>query len=106
MTEVHRAHIQISRPIGNDPGTIEESHFIVVGGDTIVLTDMEGRPLVRDTIVRRRGDPVLLRWERKLSAGEDIGRCARELLWTRYRATRRGSDFGRRLDMSKWGSIA
>jgi hypothetical protein len=105
MTEVFRTHIQIARPSGHDPGTIEESHYIVEG-DLVVLTDRGGTPLVRETIRRRRGDPILTRWERKIYKDEPHGRCARQLLWQRWNATKRGSNFNRRIDMSKWGRIA
>jgi hypothetical protein len=107
MTEVHRAHIQISRPIGNDPGTVEQSCYFIEGNDLVVLCERDGTPLVRATTLRRRGDPpALLRWERKIGPGEDHGRAARQLLWTKYNAERKGSDFNRPISMRGWGSVA
>jgi hypothetical protein len=106
MTEVFKTHIEIARPSGNDPGTIEQSHYVIEGGDLVVLSDRSGTPLVRETIRRRVGDPILTRWERKLNKDEPHGRCARQLLWQRWNATKRGSSFNRRIDMSQWGRIA
>jgi hypothetical protein len=107
MTEIYRAHIQIARPIGHDPGTIEQSCYFVEGNDLVVLCDREGNPLVRATTMRRRGDPpALLRWERKIIAGEDHGRAARQLLWTKYNAGKKGYDANRPISMRHWGGVA
>jgi hypothetical protein len=81
-----RAIIQIARPMGNDPGAAEVMDWQLIGG-VVQLIDSQGRALPRGKE----------RWERSLREGEDPGRVARELLWARYRATRRGSDFNRPL---------
>jgi hypothetical protein len=106
--EIHRAHVTIARPIGHDPGTVEQSCYIVEGGNLVVLTDSDGNPLVRaTTTLRRRGDPpALLRWERLINPGEDHGRAARQLLWTKYNASKKGRDFNRPISMKGWGTVA
>jgi hypothetical protein len=105
--EVHRASIQISRPTAHDPGTVEQSCYFIEGIDRVVLCERDGTPLVRATpSLRRRGEPVLLRWERKIAPGEDHGRAARQLLWQKYSATRKGSDFNRPISMRSWGGVA
>jgi hypothetical protein len=108
MKEIHRASVQISRPIGHDPGTVEASCYFIEGGNLVVLCDRDGTPLVRaTTTLRRRGDPpALLRWERKILAGEDHGRAARQLLWQKYNAGKKGSDFNRPISMRGWGTVA
>ena len=90
-----RAIIQIARPMGNDPGTAEVSDWQLVGG-VVQLVDSEGRALQRG-----KGQ----RWERSLREGEDPDRVVRELLWARYRATRRGNDFNRRLNYRPLGVV-
>jgi hypothetical protein len=82
-----RAIIQIARPMGDDPGAVEFSDWQLVGG-VVQLVDSQGRALPRGKE----------RWERSLREGEDPGRVARELLWARFRATKQGKDFNRRLN--------
>jgi hypothetical protein len=99
MTEIHHVTIQIARPIGNDPGTVEQSHYRIDKG-VVILCHGDGTPIMREglRVHRRRGEPPpLVRWERKLRPDEDHRRAARELLMQRYRATKRGSDFLRPL---------
>jgi hypothetical protein len=99
-TEIHRVIVTISRPMGNDPGTIEESHYFVDKGNVVVLCHRDGTPIMREAlrVQRRRGEPPpLVRWERKLRPDEDHPRAAKELLMQRYNATKRRSDFLRPL---------
>ena len=42
MTEIHSVTIQIARPMGNDPGTIEQSHYFVDKGGVVVLCYGDG----------------------------------------------------------------
>jgi hypothetical protein len=102
MTKPTYCFVTISRPMGNDPGTIEEAHYVLEGADLVVLTDSVGTPLVRNTVLRRRGEPFLTRWERKIAPHEDAWHAARELLWAKYRATRKGGDFNRPLGPMPW----
>jgi hypothetical protein len=106
--EIHRSSITISRPIGHDPGCVEQSCYFIEDNNLVVLCDRAGAPLVRATSTpRRRGDPpALLRWERKIIAGEDHGRAARQLLWQKYNASKKGSDFNRPISMRNWGTVA
>ena len=95
MTEIHSVTIQIARPMGNDPGTIEQSHYFVDKGGVVVLCYGDGTPITREglRVGRRRGEPPpLVRWERKLRPDEDHRRAARELLMQRYNATKKGND--------------
>jgi hypothetical protein len=91
MTEIHHVTIQIARPMGpNDPGTIEQSHYVIEKG-VVVLCHRDGSPIMREglRVGRRRGEPPpLVRWERKLHHR----RAARELLMQKYNATKRGND--------------
>jgi hypothetical protein len=98
--EVYHVIITISRPMGNDPGTIEQSHYFVDKGGVVVLCYGDGTPITREglRVGRRRGEPPpLVRWERKLRPDEDHRRAARELLMQKYNATKRRSDFLRPL---------
>ena len=70
MTEIHRASVQISRPMGTDPGTVEQACYFIEKGNLIVLCHRDGTPIMREAlrVGRRRGDPPpLVRWERKLA---------------------------------------
>jgi hypothetical protein len=108
MTEIHRASVQISRPMGTDPGTVESACYFIEKGNLIVLCHRDGTPIMREALrVRgRRGDPPpLVRWERKLAKGEDHLRAAKELLLQRYRATKRGNDQHRPLIYPPMGIV-
>ncbi len=98
-TDIRSVTIQIARPMGNDPGTIEQSHYFVDKG-VVVLCQRDGTPLTREglRVCRRRDEPPpLTRWERKLRPDEEHRHAARELLMSKYNATKRGSDFLRPL---------
>src|SRR5262249_52774041 len=100
MTETKRIAIQISRPSGpGDNGVVEEGHYRVEDG-IVRLTDATGRPLLRasSTLSARGSQATQARWERRLREGEEARQAARELLWARYRASKRGSDFNRPLN--------
>ena len=90
-----RAIIQIARPMGDDPGAAEVCDWQITGG-VLQLVDSKGRALQRG-----KGQ----KWERSIAASEDPGRVARELLWARYRATRQGKDFNRRLNYRPLGIV-
>jgi hypothetical protein len=95
VTEIHRASVQISRPMGTDQGTVEAACYFIEKGNLIVLCHRDGTPIMREAlrVGRRRGEPPpLVRWERKLRPDEDHRRAARELLMQRYNATKRGND--------------
>ena len=99
MIEIHRASIQISRPMGTHPGVVEQACYYVDKG-VLVLCDRAGVPLTREglRVGRRRGEPApLVQWERKMRPDEDHGRAARELLMQKHNATKKGSDFLRPL---------
>ena len=107
MTEIHRASVQISRPIGTDPGVVEQACYFI-DKNVIVLCHRDGTPIMREAIrVRgRRGDPPpLVRWERKLKPGEDHLRAAKELLLQKYRSTKRGNDQHRPLVYRNMGYV-
>jgi hypothetical protein len=94
MTEIHRAPIQISRPMGTHPGVVEQACYFIEK-DVIVLCHRDGTAIMREglRVQRRRGEPPLLvRWEGKLRSDEDHRRAARELLMQKYNATKRGND--------------
>ena len=64
----------------------------------VVLADKRGVALLRTAPPRRRGEPPpVTRWERKLRPGEDAQRAAKDLLWRKYEAGKKGSDFNRPL---------
>jgi hypothetical protein len=98
MTEIHRASIQISRPMGTHPGVVEQACYFIEKGNVIVLCHRDGTVIMREVRARRRGEPApLTRWERTLRPGEDHLRAAKELLLQKYNASKRGSDFLRPL---------
>jgi len=106
MTEVHRFNIQIARPMGpNDPGSVEYGCYVVSDG-AVTLTDESGKGLLRTgSAPSARGSAsVPTRWERKLRPGEAPLQVARELLWAKYKAGKRGNDFNRPLNWPR-GSI-
>jgi len=94
MAEIKRVTIQIRRPMGDDAGEADWCSYTVEGG-MVTLVDDAGKALPRG-----KGA-----WSRKLREGEDAERAARELLWARYRATKRGSDFNRRLNYPDLGIV-
>jgi hypothetical protein len=107
MSEVRPVCIQLSRPAGpGDPGAVEEAHYAVEDG-TIRLTDASGKPLHRasSTPSARACQATQARWERRLREGEDARQAARELLWARYRANKRGSDFSRPIHYGRMGIV-
>jgi hypothetical protein len=98
MTEIHRVSVQLRRPMGNDPGTVEQACYFIDKGNVIVLCYRDGTAIMREARARRRGEPApITRWERKLRPGEDHLRAAKELLLQKYNASKRGSDFLRPL---------
>jgi hypothetical protein len=102
---VHRVAIQLRRPSGpDDPGAAAAGCYVVEGGDMVVLTDRDGVPLVRERGRATRGEPVA-RYARKLRAGEDAYRAARDLLMQKHVAAKRGSDFSRPLRYSNAGVV-
>jgi len=82
-----RIIITTRQPKGDDPGAVEEAHYLIEG-DEVILTDQDGAPL--------RGDNA----RRKLKAGEDARRAASSLL--RQRVSRKASDFHRRINYEAW----
>ena len=57
--EIHSVTIQIARPIGNDPGTVEQSHYFVEKDNVVVLCHRDGTPVTREgSRIRRRGEPA------------------------------------------------
>jgi hypothetical protein len=44
MTEIHSVTIQIARPMGNDPGTIEQSHYRI-DKNVVILCHRDGSPI-------------------------------------------------------------
>ena len=52
MTEIHRASVQISRPMGTDPGTVESACYFIEKGNLIVLCHRDGTPYPKQ---ERRG---------------------------------------------------
>ena len=90
-----RATVQIARPMGNDPGAVECSDWQLKDG-LLTLVDSQGRALQRG-----KGQ----RWERSVRDDETPERVARELLWARYRATKSGSNFNRRLNYPPIGIV-
>jgi hypothetical protein len=107
MTEVRPVIIQIARPAGpGDLGVVEEGHYAVENG-SVRLTDANGKPLHRasSTPSARASQTTQTRWERRLREGEDPGQVARELLWARYRANKRGSDFSRPIHYGRTGIV-
>lgn len=99
--------IQIARPAGpDDPGVVEEGWY-VVDGHMVTLTDAAGRPLERTGSASSARSFVTTptRWERRLREGEDALQAVRELLWAKYRASKKGTDFNRPLRLPPY-SIA
>ena len=89
--------IQIARPMGNDPGTVEQACYFIDKGNVVACVS-DGTVIMREARARRRGEPApLTRWERKLRPGEDHLRAAKELLLQKYNAGKKGSDFNRPL---------
>ena len=68
----------------------------ITKGRAIIQIDSKGKALPRG-----KGQ----RWERSVRAGEDPGRVARELLWARYRFSKSGKDFNRRLSYPTTGIV-
>ena len=79
--------IQTKQPKDNDPGTIEEGHYILEG-DEVVLCDVDGAGL--------RGEHS----RRQLKPGEDPLRAACSLL--RLRVSRRTTNFNRPIRYGEW----
>ncbi|MBR0882235.1 hypothetical protein JQ608_34855 [Bradyrhizobium liaoningense] len=86
--EVFHTHITIARPMDGDPGTVEPGHYVVEDG-TVTLTDREGGPIISGRLQ--------IGYSAKMGDGETEAKVANRLLWRRYRATRSGSDFNRRI---------
>ena len=63
MTEIHRASVQISRPMGTDPGTVEAACYFIEKGNLIVLCHRDGTPIMREAlrVGRRRGEAAAAR---------------------------------------------
>jgi hypothetical protein len=81
--------------MGTHPGVVEAACYFIEKGNIVVLCDRAGTPIMREALKvgRKRGEPqALVRWERKLSKGEDHLRAAKELLLQKYRSTKRGND--------------
>jgi hypothetical protein len=56
MTEIHRASVQLRRPMGNDPGAVESACYFIDNGNVIVLCYRDGSAIMREgSRVRRRG---------------------------------------------------
>ena len=79
--------VQTRQPKDNDPGAVEEAHYIIEG-DEVVLCDQDGAGL--------RGENS----RRKLKPNEDPRRAASALL--RLRVGRKSSDFHRPLRYEGW----
>ena len=61
MTEIHRASVQISRPMGTDPGTVEQACYFIEKGTSSSYVIVTARPscvrryvCVVDVVTRRR----------------------------------------------------
>lgn len=104
MTEIRGVAIQIARPAGpDDPGMAEYANYIVADG-MVTLVDEAGKPLLRTggTLSARSSTSAPTRWERKLRPDEDPRQAAKELLWAKYRAGKKGSsDFNRPLNLPR-----
>jgi hypothetical protein len=59
--EIHSITIQIARPVGNDPGTIEQSHYFVEK-NVVVLCHRDGTPVTREGFVSAVGVVSRPRW--------------------------------------------
>jgi hypothetical protein len=95
LMEVRHTFITISRPMRDgDTGKIEEGCY-TLEGDTVTLTDQEGKPLVSGRL--QTG------YAGKIGPGETPEHAASRLLWRKYRATKGGSDFNRPLVFPKEG---
>ncbi len=92
--QVFQTYITLARPMDGDAGRIEVGHY-VVDGETVTLTDQNGTPI--------KSGRIQLGFTAKTGVEEDHAQVARRLLWRRYRATKSGSDFNRRLDYPKRG---
>ena len=89
MMEITR--IQIRAPKGRDPGKVLEQHYKVIG-DTVMLVDPSGKPLISDD----------QKYSRKLAPGDSAKQVAAQLLRQHYNATRSGPrDFNRPLNYPK-----
>jgi hypothetical protein len=102
MPDVRRVTITLARPSGpDDLGAVEHGYF-VLEGETVTLTSEGGEKLRRTTMGRRGEAPT---WSRKLQPGESAERAARDLLFAKFNAGRRNSDFNRPLRYPSKGII-
>jgi hypothetical protein len=53
MTEIHRASIQISRPMGTNPGAVEQACYFIDKGNVVVLCHRDGTVMMRATSQQR-----------------------------------------------------
>jgi hypothetical protein len=101
MPDVRRVTITLARPSGpDDLGAVEHGHY-VVEGETVTLTSEVGEKLRRTTMGRGEAPS----WSRKLQPGESAERAARDLLFAKFNASRRNSDFNRPLRYPSKGII-
>ena len=87
MPEVFSTHITIARPSDNYPGGVIEVGNYTVEGDTVTLTDADGKPVMSGRLA--------LGYTAKTGPNEQPQQAANRLLWRFYRATKSGSDFNR-----------
>jgi hypothetical protein len=84
--------IQIRAPRGTDPGKVLEGNYKVIG-DTVVLVNKAGKPLVSEDDER---------FSRNLAPGESPKQAAAQMLRRHYNTTQTGPrDFNRRLSYPK-----
>jgi hypothetical protein len=88
---MEKTRIQIRAPRGNsDPGKVLEQHYKVIG-DTVMLVDPSGKPLMSDD----------QKYSRTLSPGDNPKQVAAQLLRQHYNASRSGPrDFNRPPELS------
>ena len=94
--------IQIARPSPAEPTGRVETGYFTVTKEIVRLTDADGHPILRSS---RCGSPEPLYWEQKLASHEDARVIAPHLLWSKWRASSRGSDFNRPLPPPKFSIV-